>query len=392
MVWLADIGGSVRGHLEQRGKNTWRAKVYLGRDDATGRKRYLTRTIRGTKRQADEVLTQMLVEGGLGSQVVTRATLKDLSARWLLLAQPTLSPTTYAEYERLLTRLILPALGAVKLRSLRTAQIDNFYSEIHARGGRDARPLSAMSVHHVHALLRRILNQGVRWGWLSTNPAVYATPPRPRRREITPPDPADVLRLLVEADRRDPDLGVLLRLAAVTGARRGELCGLRVSDVDLLTGTLTIARSVAGRRRDELAVKDTKTRSGRRIALDQETVRRLAVHLDHCEARAIAIGTPLPPTAFLFADLPDGSTPSRPSRVTERFIRLRDQLGLRHVRLHDLRHAAATQMLAAGVPVRTVAGRLGHAQPSTTLNVYAAWLTQGDQEAARTMGEIFARR
>ncbi len=383
-----DLGGSVRGHLEQRGKNVWRAKIYLGRDESTDRKRYLTRTIHGTKRQAEDVVTQMLVEAGLGGQVVTDATLRDLATRWLTLAEPTLSPTTLPEYRRIIDRLVLPRLGGVKLRSLRTAQIDTFYSEIHARGGRGGKPLSAMSVQHVHALLRRMLNQGVRWGWLSSNPAVHASPPRARRKEITPPAPAAVQTILAEAERRDPDLGMLLRLGAVTGARRGELCGLRVSDVDLLGASLTIARSVAGRSRDALVVKDTKAGPGRRIALDADTVRLLAAHLDRCELRASQVGTRLPPSAYLFSQEPDGSTPWRPSRVTEAFICLRKDLGIEGVRLHDLRHAVATQMLARGVPLRTVSGRLGHTSPTTTLNVYAAWLTQSDEDAARVIGDL----
>ncbi len=382
----------MRGHLEQRGKNVWRAKIYLGRDEATGRKRYLTRTIRGPKRHAEEVVAQLIVEAGLGGHVVTEATVKDLAIRWLATAEPTLSPTTIREYRRLVAKVILPALGRVKLRSLRTTQIDAFYSEIHARGGARGRPLSAQSVHHVHALLRRILNQGVRWGWLSANPATNASPPRPRRQEIHPPGPAQVLGLIAAAQRRrDPDLAVFLRLAALTGARRGELCGLRWSDVDFVASTLTIARSVAGERNDQLVVKSTKGGgAGRRIALTSSTITALATHRNRCDARATATGASLPDGAYIFSDEVDGSRPWRPNRATLAFVRLRNKEGLPGVRLHDLRHAAATQMLAKGVPLRTVAGRLGHTTPSTTLNVYAAWLTQSDQEAADVLEQLFA--
>ena len=97
---------------------------------------------------------------------------------------------------------------------------------------------------------------------------------------------------------------------------------------------------------------------------------------------------PQPSTAFLFSDELDGSRPWVPHSVTERFIALRNRAGLPGVRLHDLRHAAATQLLAAGVSVRDVAGRLGHTQPSTTLNVYGAWLPESDRRAA----EIIAKQ
>ena len=170
----------------------------------------------------------MLVETGLGGNVVTDATLTDLANRWMAMAEPTLSPTTYPEYRRLLDRLILPRLGPVKLRALRTAQIDSFYSEIRARGGKEGRPLSATSVQHVHALLQRILNQGVRWGWLSVNPAQHASPPRVIKTGINPPSPEQIQRLLIFASEHDPELTTYLRLTAVTrrpagGAMRAAL-------------------------------------------------------------------------------------------------------------------------------------------------------------------------
>lgn len=93
----------------------------------------------------------------------------------------------------------------------------------------------------------------------------------------------------------------------------------------------------------------------------------------------------------MFSRSPDSSTPWPPNDITHAFIRLRDRLGLREVRLHDLRHFAATRLLGAGIPVRTVSGRLGHANAATTLGVYAHILTESDREAAETLGELVSR-
>lgn len=377
--------GSVRGHLEARGKNVWRAKVYLGREDGKN-KRYLQRTIHGTKRQAEDVLNELLVEAGQSSNAIVDGTFGDLTQQWLELTTPTLSPTTLREYERLLDRLILPKFGRTKVRAMRAADLDSFYAYLGRRGGQGGTPLGAQSVRHVHALIRRLLNQAVKWNWITVNPASRATPPRVTPKNIDLPTTEEIVRLLALADERDPDLGCFLRLAAVTGARRGELCALRWSDYE--RNSLRISRSVYGGRSDELGEKDTKTHAVRRVSLDPATLENLKAHRNRCRERARTCGTSLSKEAFLFSSQPDGSLPWRPDRVTLAFIRLCRELDISDIRLHDLRHFAATQLLAAGVPVRTVAGRLGHANAATTLNVYAHVLESSDEQAAGVLGTL----
>ena len=193
---------------------------------------------------------------------------------------------------------------------------------------------------------------------------------------------------MTTASWTDPALGCLIRLAAISGARRGELCALRWSDFDLKGGWLTIARSLSGGRADALVEKDTKTHAKRRVSLDAETRSSLEAHRRTCEHRARACDVELPPTAFVFSDMPDGSAPWRPSRVTLAFRRISTRLGVGGVRFHDLRHFAATQLLAAGVPVKTVSARLGHANASTTLNIYAHRLEAADEEAANVLAGL----
>jgi integrase len=110
---------------------------------------------------------------------------------------------------------------------LDTATLDRFYSELRGRGGVGGRPMAPATVRQVHAILRRALDQAARWGWIPANPAALASPPRLGSAEIRPPTPEEVSRLLETAYAADPDLAVLLWLAATTGARRGELCALR---------------------------------------------------------------------------------------------------------------------------------------------------------------------
>lgn len=379
----------MKGHLRRRG-SAWELRAYAGLDPLTGRQKYVTRTFRGGKREAEDALARLVAEVSGGGHAAKDATVRDLLDQWYALAAKDLSPTTARGYAWIIKTYLVPFIGAVPLARLRVDQLDRLYQQLRDRGGSEGRALSVATVRQVHAILRRALQQGVRWGWIATNPAALASPPRGRRAELKPPDPTDVIRLIDAASEHDSELGCFLLLAATTGARRGELCALRRGDLDLEAGVLTITRSVVEAAKGELVEKDTKTHGSRRIALDPHTVALLEEHEARCDARAQACAVERPKTAFVFSGAVDGSRPWVPNDITKRFIRVRNRVGLKDVRLHDLRHFAATRLLAAGVPVRTVSGRLGHANAATTLGVYAHFIEESDREAAAKLGALLA--
>ncbi|MGZ8726875.1 MAG: hypothetical protein ACXWW1_10485, partial [Aeromicrobium sp.] len=115
----------------------------------------------------------------------------------------------------------LPALGDVALAALHPEHLDDLYARLLRDGGSGGKPASAWTVQRVHGVARRALTVGMRWGWISANPAFVAMPPRPVRRAIHPPSPVEVADLLAAAQRQDPDLATFLLVAATTGARRG---------------------------------------------------------------------------------------------------------------------------------------------------------------------------
>src|SRR5680860_518140 len=208
------IGNPIRwepmaeGFIRRRG-DAWQVIIYAGRDPVTGRKRQVSRNVRGTKREAQAVRAQLLVEVGKGQHEGTDVTFGELVERWYEMAAPDWSPSTATERRRLLDRVILPKIGRTRLQKLRTADLDRLYRELRASGGHQGRPLAPATVRKVHVVVRRALQQAVRWGWLSANPAVHASPPRVPRHEITPPSPEEVERLLELAEADDPDLAVL---------------------------------------------------------------------------------------------------------------------------------------------------------------------------------------
>jgi len=380
----------MRGHLRKRG-DVWELRAYEGRDPISDRKLYRTRSFRGTKRDAEAALAQLVLEVTGTAPSARDATVGDLVAEWFELAKADLSPSTARGYEVSIRRYIVPALGSVPLAQLRPVQLDQLYARLRSGEAPATQPLATATIRLVHAIVRRALQQGVKWGWLSSNPAVLSTPPRVRNRPIEAPSPEDVVRLIELAASEHREFGVFLQLAATTGARRGELCALRWEAVDLAAGALTIDRAIVHGTDGRLVEKDTKTHSVRRVAIDPGTVAALEAHLARSQARAAACAAELAPGAYVFSRAADSSTPWPPNDMTHSFIRLRNQLGLHSIRLHDLRHFAATRLIGAGIPVRTVSGRLGHANAATTLGVYAHFLAESDREAANTIGGLLER-
>jgi integrase len=252
------------------------------------------------------------------------------------------------------------------------------------------RGLSDSSIRQIHWILSA-LNRAVRWRWIAVNPATQAEPPALPHPDPRPPSAEEAARLVEEAFTRDPDWGAFIWLAMTVGARRGPMCALRWSDVDLAGSVLALRRAlyVEG---GEVLEKDTKTHPQRRIVLDSETVAVLREHLDRCKERAAALELDWSDDSFVFSLDADNSTPLLPDSVSQRYERMAKRLGI-DTTLHKLRHYWATELISAGVDVHTVAGRLGKGGGgATTLRVYAAWVSEADQCAAAALSAGMPRR
>jgi integrase len=376
------------GSMRQRGERSWNLRVYAGRDPVTGRKVSVERTVRGTKREAAKALAAMVAEVESRPTVSAgKGTVAELCREWLDHATPSFSPKTVETTRMYIEDPIVPLLGSIKAVKLTPADLDRFYRQL-LEVGRSRGPYAPATIRRVHGIIRRALAQGVRWGWVSHNPAIDASPPRVPMKELQPPDPAQVVRIFNLAEEADPDLATFIMLAASSGARRGEILALRWRDLDLDRGRLTIERGIV-RVGDDIVEQGTKTHQSRRISLDAGTVGALKAHQASMAARANDAAAAIASDSFVFSHSADGSTPWHPDSTTRAFRKICQQAGVTGVRLHDLRHYVATRLLAAGVDVRTVAGRLGHRNPSTTLNVYSHFVPETDQGAAETLGRIF---
>jgi len=317
-------------------------------------------------------------------------TFGELCEQWYATAAPGWAVNTQRQTLSVIKVHLIPRFGHVPVGQLTTADIDALYAELRGHGGSDGRGLSDGTVHRIHGVLRRALTQAVRWEWVWTNPAEHACPPVARRREIFSPPPAAVARLLA-ATREMPGLHAFFRVAVSTGARRGQVCALRWTDLDLDRNTVSFARSLAEGPKGGVAIVATKNGKRNRVEVDDATMDEVRRYRAEVEARAVAAGVALVPNGYVLAREVEGTSPWRPNWVTKTFIRLRDDNGLRGHRLHDLRHFMATEMLAAGVAIPAVSARLAHNRVSTTLDVYAHPVPGGDRTATDGLADILRR-
>lgn len=373
--------------IRERRPGVYEVVVFAGRDPITGRERRVSRTVHGTPglkrppKQARDLEARLQLEVGTRGESPA-LTVSELLHRWLEHATPNLSPTTVYGYRNVIDRYLRPRVGQVRLAKVTTSTLDRLYGDLSASGGEGGARLAPATVRQAHAVLRRALEQAVKWGWLSVNPAANATPPSVGRSSRALPEPAAVKRLLAACEAHDPTLGLLAWLAVVTGARRGELCGMRWADLD--GDTVTISRSVV-EISHRLIVKDPKNAtSARSVALSAKMVERLRTQRVRQAEIALACGVTLSPDAYVLSEEPSGETPLHPNIASDRFRVLARRVKV-PCRLHDLRHFAVTEALAAGVPVNDVAARAGHASSKMTLDVYGHARRRGDAAAAEAI-------
>ena len=214
-----------------------------------------------------------------------------------------LSPTTLRTYRSQIKTTIRPRLGKVILCRLTVRHLDELYGTMKDAGQ------SPKTIRNHHAIISAALHQGVRWGWIRTNIAEMAKPPRVEHRQVKAPSVEVVREVIESAVQRDPRLAPLLMLAALTGLRRGELCALRWTDVDLQLGIIEVSRSlvvVPG----GLAEKTTKTGRSRKVALDAFGIALLTGHRAQVVQWIAEAGGEASPDAFVFSPFVDPRPPS----------------------------------------------------------------------------------
>jgi integrase len=322
----------VRGTIIKRGA-TYSVVLDLGRGPDGKRVRKWHSGYR-TKKDAERAQVELLDALGRGAYVgpSKRTTGPFLREDWLPSLRAQVRPSTWAEHRSKVEVHLVPAIGQVPLQRLTPGHLNTLYTDLLERG------LSARTVLHVHATIRRALADATRWGLVPRNVALLASPPRPGRTELQVWTAADLRSFLafVEDDR----LYGLWLLAASTGMRRGELLGLQWPDVDLGRARVAVRRSLVTVGHQVIA-SEPKTAKGRRsVALDPATVAGLKAWRKHQTAERLAWGPAWTDSGLVFTR--EDGRPLHPREVTRAFTRQVLAAELPIIRLHDLRHTHAT--------------------------------------------------
>jgi integrase len=374
----------MRGHNEgsiyQRQDGRWAASLHLGY--ANGR-RVRKSFYSKTRREVQERLTKALRETQLGQAARSddRETTAAYLSRWLdTSARQRVRPRTLHGYRQIVDNHLVPALGRIQLAKLAPSDLQAMLNAKSIAGA------SPQTVRNIHAVLRRAINQAVRWQLVSSNVASMVDLPRAERHEVPALSPTGA-RAVLDAVRGDRLEG-LVTLTLLSGLRQGEALGLRWQDLDLEAGTLSVRHALQRLDGRTELVEPKTTRSRRNLPLSPALVAALREHRKRQLSERLWAGSRWQEADYVFTTRI--GTPLDGTDTTKRFQALLAAAGVPRMRFHDLRHGAASLLLAQGVHPRVVMEQLGHSQISLTMNTYSHVVPELQREAVTKLDALLS--
>ena len=364
----------MRGYITKRGKDSYTIVLDLGRDPETGKRKQQWVSVKGTKKDAEKRLSELLSQLDNGIYVQPKkTTLADFLEMWLNeYAKNNLSPRGFERYSGIIRKHLIPDLGKVTLTQLKPEHLQKHYAAKLNDG------LSSRTVRYHHALIHVALQTAVKWALVSRNVADAVDPPRFRRIEMQTWDEEEVNQFL-EAAKESPYYS-LFYTALFTGMRRSEILALRWQDVDCIYCQIYVNRGLHQLKNGNFIFTQPKSaKSSRTIALTPSTILMLREYQEKQKLEREMLGTSLADGDLVFSNV-EGK-PLRPNTITRAWTTLAAKCGLKVIRLHDARHTHASLMLKQGIHPKVVQERLGHSSIQMTIDTYSH-VAPGIQEAA----------
>jgi integrase len=364
--------GNGEGTIYERSSGGWAATLSVG---GGKRKTIYAKTRKEAQQRLNDAI-QALRQGKAVSD--SRQTLGVFLLRWLEeVKQPQVRFSSYRAYQHW-TRRLTNLLGDIKLCDLRSSHIQKAYSDVRE-------DLAARSIHQMHYVLKQSLQQAVEWELVSRNHAEHVVLPRCARYAAHTLTVAQLQQLLTAT--RESRWYPLWLLLASTGMRHGECTGLQWDSVDLESATLTVTKTLHWERGRGLVLAEPKTSSSRRtMHLTDDAVSALRDHRERQNNEVKAAGSNWSNGDFVFCT--HHGTPFYPTDLYKAWRYALDSTGLPRVRIHDLRHGAATYLLVQGVHPRVAQEYLGHGSVQLTLSLYSHVLPTMHKEAAMRLGDL----
>jgi integrase len=365
--------------VRKREDGRWEGRIVIGhKENGAPIFHYLSA---GTQKELLEKLHRCMEEyDGAELTEDCRMTLGEWLEVWLTeCAKPVVRPSTFEGYRAYVRDKIVPYLGDKEIRKVTAGDVQKLYRKLKKEGGAVGGPLAGATVRRIHGVLHQAMDVAADRHLIVKNPTKDVTLPKKESTPRTILNDAQLERFM-EAIKQDRQWHDFFYLEITTGLRRGELYGLMWSDFDEKKGTLSIRRTLHGKRGGGYYVGDTKTGKGRRIIrLPPSTVQLLT------ERKRTAISQWIFPTPLHPED------PIMPSSGYDRMKRLLAETGLPDLRFHDLRHTFATASLEHGMDVKTLSTIIGHVSSSTTLNIYAHVTDEMQRTAAAKIDRGIAK-
>lgn len=377
----------MAGQIIKRGDKRWLVRIFQGRDE-NGKRRYVNKTIRGTKKNAESYLTAKLRDKDLGINIEPAAeSLNKYLDKWLdTAAKPRLRTRTFDDYTSLLKRYVRDPLGAIKLSDLRPVDIQRLYRKMQDDG------LSPRVIRYTHAVLSSALKQAVKWEMIFRNPAAVVDLPRQARKEMRAMTLDEASKFLDAV--KDTRMSALFIFALTTGMRPQEYLALKWSDIDLKKGTATVRRAIVWSQKKGVGwhFDEPKTsRSRRTIPLPASTVRALMDHRRMQGEERLRVGSEWQDHGLVFTTK-FGNAIDIPTLTKQWFKPALVKAELPVFRLYDLRHTHATLLLSNGENPKVASERLGHSTIVLTLDTYSHVLPDMQEEAARRIENVLFRK
>ena len=383
------------GTIRQRTDGRWEVRISGGIDFATGHKMRASRYA-STEEEAVQALNQLRVQFGSSRRKVSPMLLGEWLDFWLQTYMiSSLKQSTYASYQTYARVHFKPALGEVPLKSLSTRILQQFYNYKFEEEG-----LSPKSIRNMNLYLHKALSQALQEGLIDSNPASGVTLPRARRPQVeilTRDDQAKLVRATYHHR-----YGVFVRLVLMTGLRMGELLGLRWEDIDFHSNMLHIQRTLNrlqkrdlpdtfSGNRTEIVIQEPKTENSiRTIPLLPQLIKDLMTWRSLQEIDRAAAGEQYQDTGMIVTNPMGGYI--EPRTFKKYYDQILEIARLRHFTFHTLRHTMASMLYFNGVDSVSISKRLGHAQVSTTANIYAHVMEAADQKNADILADIFLKK
>ncbi len=364
----------MRGHIVKRFKSSYTIFLNLGVDPATGKRKQQIVSVKGTKKEAEQKLAELIQQINTGTFTKpNKILLSDFLKNWLVDYKINLSPRGFERYKGIIEKDLIPAFGSLTLVQLRPEHIQSHYTANIQAG------LAPRTVRYHHAVLHVALKTAVRLGLLARNPADAAMPPRAKRPDMQTWD-EDELNRFLEASKESPYYD-LFYTVLFTGMRRSELLGLRWSDVDFIMSQIYISRGLHQLKDNTYVCTEPKSEHSRRaIALSPSVINLLKRSKEKRKLDCIVWNLPFSESSPVFCKH-DGN-PLRPNTVTRVWHDAAKKAGLKDIRLHDARHTHASIMLKRGIHPKIVQERLGHSSIQMTLDTYSHVAPGLQQKAA----------